>query len=208
MRRRTLFLGTAVVCAALCAVIVVVLSNTEVQLRLDAWRGRNLDLQIAEARQRSDADAVALLRTMLRGNSIERESAIVRLDKLQFAPEVVTVASSELVDILEKDMEAMVRMATNQLVRIGPLADEQIPRLLEMAKHGDPVWRRFNACYVLGAMKLEDPAVITAINEVRQLDEYKLVHSIPDVRSPDEQSHTPEPATRPGSSGDSSPPAR
>lgn len=160
--------GICLFCMLMCLVFAVVASGTpDFHLWVNRLKANQLDDRVAEAQKNSDASAVTLLQKMLREKTFERERVMVRLYRLKLAPEAVATASPELVSILEEDGGAIIGLAVEELRRIGTfIPDDQVPRLVNLAKYGDPDWRRIHAMNVLISTGVDDPEVAAAIHEV------------------------------------------
>jgi len=152
------------------------------QLASSAW-----DSCLEEARLRSDDEAVSLLKAMLKGPPMERDFAIEHLQ--EFLPQVVARNTAELVDILgDARYPWLCTAASEQLIRIGPLARPQVPRLLEIAEECQHAWHKFRVEYVLTAIGDLRPEVVRVINDIRSLDEYQMLHPNTDLH-PNKTSH-------------------
>lgn len=177
--------GICLFCMFMCLAFAVVARGTpEFHLWVDGWQANQLDDRVAEAQKHSDAAAVTLLQKMLREKTFERERAMVRLYRLKFAPEAVAIASPELVSILEEDGGAIIGLAVEELRRIGPLIpDDQVPRLVNLAKCGDPDWRRKRAMNVLISTGVDDPDVAAAIHEVQRSNAFRSSLTVKPIQS-------------------------
>lgn len=152
------------------------------QLASSAWESC-----LEEARLRSDDEAGSLLKAMLKGPPMERDFALKHLQ--DFLPQVVARNKAELVDILgDARYPWLCNAASEQLIRIGPLARPQVPRLLELAKECEHAWHKFRVEYVLTAIGDFRPEVVRVINDIRSLDEYQMLHPNTDLH-PNTGSH-------------------
>ena len=140
------------------------------QLASSAWESR-----LEEAKLTSGDEAISLLNAMLQGPPMERDFAIQHLH--EFPPQLVARNSAALVDVLEAPRYPwLCNAACDQLIRLGPLASPQVPRLLEIAKDSEQSWQKFRVEYVLTAIGDFRPEVLHVINDIRSLRVYKQIH--------------------------------
>jgi hypothetical protein len=135
-----------------------------------AWESR-----LEEAKLTSGDEAISLLNAMLKGRPMERDFAFKHF--YDFPPQLVARNSAELVDVLaDPRYPWLCNAACDQLIRVGPLAKHQVPRLLEIAKDSEQPWHKFRIEYVLTAIGDFSPEVLHVINDIRSLRVYKQTH--------------------------------
>jgi len=118
---------------------------------------------------------------------MERDFALEHLQ--EFLPQVVARNTTELVDILgDARYPRLCEAASEQLIRIGPLARPHVPRLLELAEECEHAWHKFRVEYVLTAIGDFRPEVVRVINGIRSLNEYQMFHPNTDLH-PNTGSH-------------------
>jgi hypothetical protein len=194
--RRRIVLIIVAVCVVLTGLVWVGTNDPDLAFMLGApqdWlihlkerQFAQWDARLEHARSKSDAAAVAIIREMLRGKTRERSYALSWLQDHELPPESLSEVTTELIDLLESKYGADVDLHSveRELLRIGPHAKPAVPRLVKIAKHGQPDWRRFIAMRVLAATRSDDPEVVQAIDEVRQSESYKRTHvPAPDVKT-------------------------
>jgi hypothetical protein len=187
VRLRTLFLLT-LIAAVGCLLIrngrdvyVWALSKVPaIRLIAPQWATSAWESRFEEARSRSEAEAMSLLVAMLQGAPMEQAFALENLQS--FPPQVVAHHAAEFVDILEDcRYPSLCVAAAEQLVRVGPLARSEVPRLLEIPKRSEHDWQKFQVEYVLTAIGDFRPEVVRVINDIRSERVYQHFHPNTDL---------------------------